>query len=369
MKKMVLMVGMMFMAFYLCACGSDRKEESVLKQIESEAASEEQESAKQESDKQTEEQATSEEELEQILQDIERDFDNTIKELSDNLEEVYASVGEAYQGYKDNSQEISDWYGQALEKSKLLFERTMEHSIQYFQAVAAAVGRDGTTATDELMDIFEKRVYEDAFEKLNDDIYEKAFEGLNSKYYEGILNEKPDEVDYGEWFEARTDCYSEWLDNRTELYSSWLDSRTELYSLWLEMNSEFWVNNFDVDSILENIEKNSEETESESETEEIEETFEESLAEKDLLGVNPDLKEFLDEYEAVMNEYVDFMEKYENSDNPAEMLSDYTKILNKYTDYLQALDKYEPDEMSEADAAYYLEVTTWVSKRLLEAAQ
>lgn len=85
-------------------------------------------------------------------------------------------------------------------------------------------------------------------------------------------------------------------------------------------------------------------------------------------AVDPELKAFLDEYEAVMNEYVDFMKKYTKADNPIGMLADYTKILKQYTSFAQAIENYDSKEMSAADAAYYLEVTSRVSKKLLEVA-
>ena len=48
------------------------------------------------------------------------------------------------------------------------------------------------------------------------------------------------------------------------------------------------------------------------------------------------------------------------------MMTDYTKMLKKYGKYMEKVEKYDPDEMSAADASYYLEVTTRVSKKLLE---
>ena len=110
------------------------------------------EGAEPESEEETKGEEAPAEELEKILQDIEGDFDSTLQDISDNLETVYASVGESYQDYRENKQLISDWYAQALEGSNQLFERTMEHSVQYFRAVAAAAGDDSAEA-DDLMEI------------------------------------------------------------------------------------------------------------------------------------------------------------------------------------------------------------------------
>lgn len=84
--------------------------------------------------------------------------------------------------------------------------------------------------------------------------------------------------------------------------------------------------------------------------------------------VNPDLKAFLDEYEAFMDDYVEFMKKYTESGSSVEMLSDYMTMIQRYADFASAAEKYNPEEMSAADAAYYLDVTTRISKKMLEVA-
>lgn len=84
--------------------------------------------------------------------------------------------------------------------------------------------------------------------------------------------------------------------------------------------------------------------------------------------VNPDLKAFLDEYEAFMNDYVEFMKKYKESGSSVEMLSDYMTMMQRYADFASAAEKYNSEEMSAADAAYYLDVTTRISKKMLEVA-
>ncbi len=69
-----------------------------------------------------------------------------------------------------------------------------------------------------------------------------------------------------------------------------------------------------------------------------------------------------------MNEYCDFMEKYQSasSSDVLSMLSDYSNMLDEYTEAMNSLDKQDTDSMSAADYQYYLDVTTRVSKRLLE---
>lgn len=82
------------------------------------------------------------------------------------------------------------------------------------------------------------------------------------------------------------------------------------------------------------------------------------------MAVNPELKAFLDEYEKFMDEYIDFMKNYNNSDNTAELISDYTSIMQQYAEFAGAIEEYDTDEMSEADAVYYLEVVNRVNEKI-----
>lgn len=82
--------------------------------------------------------------------------------------------------------------------------------------------------------------------------------------------------------------------------------------------------------------------------------------------VDPNLKAFLDGYESFMNDYVDFMKKYTSgSADTMSMMNDYLTMVQKYTDYCSKLESYDTNSMSDADLAYYLEVTERVERKLL----
>lgn len=84
-------------------------------------------------------------------------------------------------------------------------------------------------------------------------------------------------------------------------------------------------------------------------------------------GVDPDLKKFLDSYEAFIDEYVDFMKKYMNDPgNAISMLSEYTQIMTKYEDFAEKVDEYDSNEMSKEDAKYYLDVVNRCNKKMLD---
>lgn len=83
--------------------------------------------------------------------------------------------------------------------------------------------------------------------------------------------------------------------------------------------------------------------------------------------VDPKLKEFLDSYEAYMDEYIAFMKKMNDDPTNASLLTEYTKMMVKYNEFAQAIEKYDTEKMSTADSAYYLEVMARVNKKLMDA--
>ncbi len=50
------------------------------------------------------------------------------------------------------------------------------------------------------------------------------------------------------------------------------------------------------------------------------------------------------------------------------MTGDYFEILSEYEDFAEAVDGIDEDELTAAELSYYLEVTTRVSRKLLDAA-
>ena len=84
--------------------------------------------------------------------------------------------------------------------------------------------------------------------------------------------------------------------------------------------------------------------------------------------LDPDFKAAMDSYEEFFDEYIVFMNKYK--DNPTDMglLKDYATYMEKYTKAMEDFEKWENEDLNAAETAYYLEVQTRVSKKLMEAA-
>lgn len=106
-------------------------------------------------------------------------------------------------------------------------------------------------------------------------------------------------------------------------------------------------------------------------TEEAVETEEQSSDTSNLIdGMRPEFKQAMDSYEAFMNEYCDFMKKYEESDGTdLGLLADYTEYMSKYAKVVEDFEAWDSEEMNMAETAYYLDVQTRISKKLLEVAE
>lgn len=113
-------------------------------------------------------------------------------------------------------------------------------------------------------------------------------------------------------------------------------------------------------------------TSAEKETEETEaadassQEPDESVSDDD---IRPEFKEAMDSYEAFFNEYCDFMEKYNASDDQTSMLAEYADYMAKYADMLDKMDDIGDDDLTTAEAAYYAEVSARVMQKLSDVSQ
>ncbi len=83
---------------------------------------------------------------------------------------------------------------------------------------------------------------------------------------------------------------------------------------------------------------------------------------------NASFRAMVDEYEAFMNQYVDFMVKYQGSDDVVGMAVEYGKMMSQYGDWAEKIDEVDENALSNEDAAYYLDALNRVNQRLLEIA-
>ena len=78
------------------------------------------------------------------------------------------------------------------------------------------------------------------------------------------------------------------------------------------------------------------------------------------------IKELADDFESFMNKYIDFMVSVKNK-NSLSALSEYTQLLAEYSDWMTKIDNVDTSQLSDTDAAYFMEVYARVMGKLASA--
>lgn len=97
-----------------------------------------------------------------------------------------------------------------------------------------------------------------------------------------------------------------------------------------------------------------------------ESVFQSNEVSRPVVGIRPEFKEAMDSYEEFYKEYVDFLKRYESSDNALSMITDYMDYLSKYAEMGEELNALNTSELSEEETAYYMEVMARITKLLSE---
>ena len=85
-------------------------------------------------------------------------------------------------------------------------------------------------------------------------------------------------------------------------------------------------------------------------------------------NISEDFKAAMDSYENFMDEYIAFMKKYQANPTDMNLLTEYADYMKEYAEFVEDFEQWEDEEMNDAELAYYLDVQTRVSKKLLEVA-
>lgn len=83
-------------------------------------------------------------------------------------------------------------------------------------------------------------------------------------------------------------------------------------------------------------------------------------------AIDPDFKAAMDSYEKFMDEYVAFMKKYSANPTDMSLLAKYSEFMSDYADFVEDFEKWEDEDLNDAELAYYLEVQARVTKKLAD---
>lgn len=87
-------------------------------------------------------------------------------------------------------------------------------------------------------------------------------------------------------------------------------------------------------------------------------------------SVNSDYRAMVDEWEAFMNEYCDFMETYNSdSNNVVSMALDYADMMSQYGEWAEKMSAVDDSTLTPEDVQYYVDAQTRINARMLEFGQ
>lgn len=85
-------------------------------------------------------------------------------------------------------------------------------------------------------------------------------------------------------------------------------------------------------------------------------------------GMRKEFKEAMDSYEAFFDEYVEFIDNYTNSESTASLLLEYAQFMAQYEETYEKMEAWEDNDLNDVEAAYYLEVTSRITQKLISIA-
>ena len=83
-------------------------------------------------------------------------------------------------------------------------------------------------------------------------------------------------------------------------------------------------------------------------------------------GIRPDFKKAMDAYEAYVDEYCEFMKKYDADSSNLTLLMEYGKMVSKLNEMTDAYDEWESEDLTDEELKYYIDVQARVSKKLID---
>lgn len=315
-----------------------------------------------------------EEELEALEDKIISETESSVAELEAEYEKLVESIT-TYDEYVSGVKRVEAFYDKVNAKSEEIAGSLYKYTVIYAETVLNA----NISADDmyDAMDGIYDCIYEDAGDVLYDGIYDGILDDIYDDFYDGVLEDRDENVSYGDWSSVRSDEYKMLSDTRSDCYEHKSDMCSDIYDFRSDVKGKLYKD--DIEGARKELKKFKEDVEEDfgaisggliSNTAQDTNTNQETTKKEDVStsGLDPEFKAAMDSYEAFINEYVEFMKKYKANPTDLGLLSDYTEYMRKYTKFAEDFEKWDDEEMNVAEASYYIEVQSRVSKKLIEAA-
>lgn len=337
MKKILVWLTVVMMIFSLVACENEKTPDS-------------NEEAKQP------ETSYDKNDLDSILAALEAKYEAAMTSITDESEDVLEKIGDTYECYAENKEAVTDFYENSFSVAEKLYADIESISVEYFNCIAS----NGIKDYDEWNDSM------DEFYDTWDDIYEDMYDETDD-----LIEDGEDSLSYSEYSDTWSAMYNEYSDAWSAMYNAYSDAWSNIYTNYSSVWSGFYNGNTDVEELLkksteENADKESEETTSKEETKVDDENETDSAELVD--GMRPEFKEAMDSYEAFYDEYCDFMKKYKENPTDTSLITEYADMMKTLVDMDEKFKAWESNDLNSEELKYYIDVSSRISKKLLDVA-
>ncbi len=309
-----------------------------------------------------------------ILEIINSDVNSTITSLNEKFDLLVSETG-SYEEYLENKSKIDEFYLTIEIEMKELGNRIASNSEEYFRYIVATVDHDDIDALNGALDEYYDQVVNSACDSVYDGVSNGLLDKILDAYYYGVIDiaYNEDKIDYEAYSAASSEAYEQWSDAFSSNYAIWSDMFSLFYNYWADVNSELiYQNNYDIESIIINLDEPSFGEESSNLILEEENIENSSDIEIETNGVKEEIlddskwRDFLARYEAWVDDYIAFLEKYNENPLDLTLITEYGTLT---VDQIQwATDASELEgELSDEELVLYLETLTRINAKLNDA--
>ncbi len=363
MKKLLAMTLILVMMFSLSACGKSETEANVTST----------DFVSNNIEKSSSNKSSTDDSSDFLKEKFQAEIESALNSLTVECETFIAGITN-YGQYVSNMDKVEEFYQKIGRTSETLCINLYSYSIEYAETILAS--NAPVNDMREELDVIYDVVYED----LADDIYDGIYDGLLKDevydgFYNGALKKRPEEIEYSDWSDVRSNEYELWSDMRSDVYEHWSDARSDVYSFWSDLRSELYSDDTDdakdeIEDFREDVEKMKKKVSSSTvapTTTSVPATTSDA-ADTTSNKTKAEWKQFLKDYEAWVDDYIAIVKKYKNNPTDMSILSDYTDMVSEMAEWTKRADEIELDLEDTSEALEYSAELLRIAGKLAEAA-
>lgn len=186
----------------------------------------------------------------EMIAAMQSDCNDTAQRLYDSQADLFATVGDTFEGYNANIDAVKQWYASTVSETEALGERMLENSKVYFQAVVDTVAPDDREALSDAIDTYYDAIYDDAYGDYYDAVYSDLYHDIYERFYSGVISDAFDTEEYSKVSEAMSGECENYSDSMSGVYNAISDARSEIYDVGSDAWSAFYDNEFTLENIF-----------------------------------------------------------------------------------------------------------------------